>query len=134
MRFVHTPARWRGGLLLLAVTLAGTGTSAAQGNGAFGSRGGARFGGSAGAAPGLGGTTTPGARLPGRGSLIGDGTGGFTLYQGRSRSRYLGPAQGPGTVHHPGGGTSTVIGDGHGGATVSGPAGTHRHWGAPALD
>ena len=134
MRCVHRSTRGRGALLLFAMALAGSGPVAAQGTAAFGTPGGARFGGSAGAAVGLGGTTAPGAPLPGRGSLIGDGMGGFTIYQGRSHSRYLGPAQGPGTVHHPGGGISTVIGDGNGGATVSGPAGTYRNWRPPARD
>lgn len=127
MNPIRRSTRWCGALLVLAIGLAGHGPTVAQGfttQGPSGAPGSGAFGSSA----GLGGS------LPRRGSLVGDGMGGFTIYQGRSRSRFLGPAEGPGTVHHSGGGTSSVIGDGSGGATVTGPAGTHRHWGAPRRD
>ena len=127
MKLICRSIRWPGALLALAIGLGSHGPAAAQGftaQGPSAAPGGGRLGSSAG----------PGSSLPGRWSLIGDGMGGFTIYQGRSRSRYLGPANGPGTVHHPGGGTSSVIGDGNGGATVYGPTGTHRHWGAPRRD
>ena len=127
MKLICRSTQWRGALLAVAISLCVHGPAAAQGftaQGPSAAPGGGRLGSSA----GLGG------QLPGRGSLVGDGMGGFTIYQGRSRSRYLGPAEGPGTVHHRVGGTSSVIGDGSGGATVTGPAGTHRHWGAPRRD
>ena len=133
MYLIRSSTRWRGALLVLAIGLGDHGTAAAQGAttmGPSGAPGGGIFGSSARA----GGPSIHGGQLPGRGSLIGDGMGGFTIYQGRSRSRFLGPAEGPGTVHHQGGGTSRVIGDGSGGATVHGPTGTHRHWGAPRRD
>lgn len=119
-------------LLVLAIGPGSHGTAAAQGATGLGV-GGFPGSGSIGTSAAFG-TPGRGGQLPGRGSLIGDGMGGFTIYQGRSRSRYFGPAEGPGSVYQPGGGVSTVIGAGNGGATVSGPAGTHRHWGAPRRD
>lgn len=133
MKLICRSIQWPSALLALAISLGSHAPVAAQGftaRGPSGAPGGGRLGSSA----RLGGPSVHGGQLPGRGSLIGDGMGGFTIYQGRSRSRYLGPANGPGTVHHPGGGTSSVIGDGNGGATVNGPTGSHRHWGAPRRD
>ncbi|MFQ5937816.1 MAG: hypothetical protein ACE5LB_15535, partial [Acidiferrobacterales bacterium] len=84
-------------------------------------------------ASGLSGTPgslgNPSARTGSLGSqatVIGDGMGGFTMYnRDGSTSRYLGKSQGN-RVYHRDGSSSLAIDDGMGGFTVYGPQGTHR--------
>ena len=68
----------------------------------------------------------PQARLQRRGSTISDGMGGFTVYRGGERSRYIESPASPGKVYHPDGSGSLVIEDENGNLSVYGPDGVHK--------
>lgn len=82
---------------------------------------------------GTGGSTSASIRagnISGNATVIGDGTGGFTMYSKQGTSRYLGKSQGN-RVYHPDGSSSLVIDDPAGGKIIYGPQGTHRVSPAP---
>ncbi len=98
----------------------------------IGGRLGGTIGGGARASGALGGPTARPGNLGSKSTVIGDGMGGFTLYnRDGTASRYLGKSQGN-RVYHRDGSSSLVIDDGKGGYTIYGPQGTHRVFPSPA--
>ena len=64
--------------------------------------------------------------LRGGSSVIGDGMGGFTIYNSTGATRHIGGASVPGSVYDAEGGRYQVIEDGQGNLNVHGPAGTRK--------
>jgi hypothetical protein len=90
---------------------------------------------SVGGARGVGGVgaVRGGAVLGGRGasvgrgsSVVGDGMGGFSVYSGSRKSRYIDSPAAPGKVYHRNGTSSQVIEDGRGNLDVYGSRGTKK--------
>ncbi len=64
--------------------------------------------------------------LRGGSSVIGDGMGGFTIYNSTGATRHIGGASVPGGIYDAQGSRYQVIEDGQGNLDVHGPAGTRK--------
>lgn len=119
--------------LVLACGPISTATTMAQSfgspGGGFGSAG--AVSGSVGGTSGLGGFGSPrtSGAWQGSATVIPEAGGGFSQYDHRGRSSYLGPTEG-GRLRHPDGSTSSVLDIGDDGAAVTGRTGVgfvHPH-------
>lgn len=128
---LNTATPIRKSAFVIAASLMFASLSYAQSIGIGGGLGGT-IGGGARASGALGGPTARPGNLGSQSTVIGDGMGGFTMYnRDGSASRYLGKSQGN-RVYHRDGSSSLVIDDGKGGYTIYGPQGTHRVFPNPA--
>lgn len=117
----------RGGLLGAAMLVLGFASLSPATAQSFGAGGG--FGGGFGGA-GTGGATSFGIT---RGTAIGDGMGGFTLYGQQGTSRYISSPASPGKVYHPNGTSSLVMPDGAGNLDITGPQGGQKVFRGPSV-
>ncbi len=130
MRLI-TATSIRKSAFVIAASLMFASLSYAQSIGSGGGLGGT-IGCGARASGALGGPTARPGNLGSQSTVIGDGMGGFTMYnRDGTASRYLGKSQGN-RVYHRDGSSSLVIDDGKGGYTIYGPQGTHRVFPNPA--
>ena len=105
-------------VLMLGSWMAGVSAQAGGtvGTGSFGS---ARLGGAGSYSGSFGG-------LPRGSSVINHGGTGFSIYSQHGVTRVIGVPKVSKRILLPGGGSAQVIGDGRGGATISGAPGNHR--------